>query len=186
MVLPSSSYTRRFHNKRIERKRTPKRKVVTFKLGNTMWAISIESVQRVLKEFRSYGTLASGRSLVNFDNEAIALVDLAQFFLGDSEEVRNYQYLIISTIEYVGGGDGGEKVERLAIPIPQLPSILEVSEDKFETVPQIYREGFEGAPTSGSPPEAIEKILHLPNGEIAFYLNLDVLIRPSQARVEGS
>lgn len=163
-MLPTHHANRRFRNQKTERKRTPTRKLVGFEVNREIYAIPIERVQRVLNQFTPQGVLESGRSLVKFDDEVITLLDLARLFVPSVSEKTDGEYLIVCLLS---NGD------RLGIPIPNLPTVMDIPEDKFESVPASYREGTQ---SSIQAPEALEKLIYTESGAIAFYLNVDRLL----------
>lgn len=169
MIYPN--YQRRFRTRQQGTVRIPTKKLVVFELGCEKYAISIERVQRVLNEFIPYGSLRGGQSLVRYHEEIITLIDFSQFFLGSNDE-RGRNYLIVCTLT---------TSERLGIPVPTLPKILEVPAAQFEEIPQVYRQG--------ALHQAVEKLIHIPDGTEVFYLNLDATIgrsEPGEKTIENS
>ena len=157
--MNSPKYSRRFRTRHDERSRITAQKLVTFQLGSEYYAIPIERVQRVLKEFTAHGTLQTGCRLVRDHNETITIIDLSTLFISSHDE-RERHYLIVCTL-YHG--------ERLGIPIPEMPAILEVPKDQFSEIPELYRQGNLAA--------AIQNIINTPEGKVVFYINLDLLIQ---------
>jgi len=162
---------RRFRQQRPSLTRILKRKLVTFQLGQEKYAIAIERVQRVLPEFTHHGVLASGQSLIAERGQTITIVDLATFFVSSQEtrdraELRHY--LIICTLA---------NREIFGIPVPEIPRVLEVLETEFSEVPALYRQG--------NYPAAIEKIICLPENQVMFYLNIDLLFPKMVANGSG-
>ncbi|MEY3868637.1 MAG: hypothetical protein RLZZ338_2528 [Cyanobacteriota bacterium] len=152
MINPN--YNRRFRSKKEGKIRTPSRKLLAFEMGREKYAIPIERVQRVIPEFIPYGVLSTGQSLVRHQEETIAVIDLSKLFISsDTECDRNY--LIICY---------GKEKELLGIPLPEMPKILEIGEDKFGEIPEIYRQNLD---------PAVEKLIHSPDGVEFFYINLD-------------
>ncbi|MBD1880977.1 chemotaxis protein CheW [Coleofasciculus sp. FACHB-T130] len=147
---------RRFRTKALVSTRIAKRKLVSFQMGSEQYAIAIDRVQRVLKAFTPHAALINGRRLMEYEQEAIALIDLSALFLKSHE--TDYHYLIVCTIK---------QKEKLGIPVSEMPKILEVSEEKFEKIPAFYQ--------PEDLPVAIEQIIHAPEGGLVFYLNLDRL-----------
>ncbi|MCU0545774.1 MAG: chemotaxis protein CheW [Oscillatoriaceae cyanobacterium Prado104] len=147
---------RRFRNKKQGTARTPARKLVAFELGNARYAVAIERVQRVVKDFNPYGFLEGGQSLVRHQDELIALINLSKIF-PSTRTIADCNYLIVCTLN---------KSDRLGIPIPDMPKILEISEENFEEIPELYRQN--------QLPAAVEKIVRSPDGSEVFYLNLDL------------
>jgi chemotaxis signal transduction protein len=154
--MTHANYNRRFRSKKQGTVRTPPRKLVSFELGNVYYAVPIERVQRVVKDFNPYGFLDSGQSLVRHQKELIALINLSKIF-PSSRSIADCNYLIVCTLN---------KSDRLGIPIPDMPQILEVSEEQFCEIPQLYRQD--------QLPPAVEKLIRAPNGLEVFYLNLDL------------
>ena len=146
---------RRFRTKRNFTTRIPVQKLVCFQLGNECYAISIERVHRVIDKFKPQGILESDRSLLEYDNEIITLIAPSQLFVSSRDE-SNRNFLIVCTLK--------EGV-RFGIPVPELPTVLDVAEDKFGAIPELYQQG--------DLPAAIEKVIHAANGKIIFYLNLE-------------
>jgi len=158
---------RRFRQQRPSLTRILKRKLVTFQLGQEKYAIAIERVQRVLHEFTPHGVLASGQSLIAEGGQTITIVDLATFFVS-SEELHNRHYLMICTLA---------NREIFGIPVPEIPKVVEVLETELSEVPALYRQG--------NYPAAIEKIICLPENQIVFYLNIDLLFPKMVANGSG-
>ncbi|NJK69270.1 MAG: chemotaxis protein CheW [Microcoleus sp. CSU_2_2] len=154
--MTHANYNRRFRSKKQGIVRTPPRKLVSFELGNVYYAVPIERVQRVVKDFSPYGFLDSGQSLVRHQEELIALINLSKIF-PSSRSIADCNYLIVCTLT---------KSDRLGIPIPDMPQILEVSEEQFCEIPQLYRQD--------QLPPAVEKLIRAPDGLEVFYLNLDL------------
>jgi chemotaxis signal transduction protein len=154
--MTHANYNRRFRSKKQGKVRTPPRKLVSFELGNVYYAVPIERVQRVVKDFNPYGFLDSGQSLVRHQEELIALINLSKIF-PSSRSIADCNYLIVCTLN---------KSDRLGIPIPDMPKILEVSEEQFCEIPQLYRQD--------QLPPAVEKLIRAPDGSEVFYLNLDL------------
>lgn len=89
MNSPKSS--RWFRTKHQNLTRTPTEKLPVFQVGSSHYAIPIERVQRLLKEFTPHGTGSSDRSLVRHHNETIALIDVSALFLtGPESSDSNY------------------------------------------------------------------------------------------------
>ncbi len=167
---------RRFRQQRPSLTRIVKRKLVTFQLGQEKYAIAIERVQRVLHEFTPQGVLTSGQSLMAEGGQPITIVDLATFFVS-SEELRDWakpsaksdrHYLMICTLA---------NREIFGIPVPEIPKVVEVLETEFSEVPALYRQG--------NYPAAIEKIICLPENQVIFYLNIDLLFSKTVANGSG-
>mgnify|MGYP006336082067 FL=1 len=154
--MTHANYNRRFRSKKQGNVRTPARKLVSFQLGNVYYAVPIERVQRVVKDFNPYGFLDSGQSLVRHQEELIALINLSKIF-PSSRSIADCNYLIVCTLN---------KSDRLGIPIPDMPKILEISEEQFCEIPQLYRQD--------QLPSAVEKLIRAPDGSEVFYLNLDL------------
>ncbi len=154
--MTHANYNRRFRNQKQGNLRSPARKFVSFDLGSVYYAVPIERVQRVIKDFNPYGFLDSGNSLVRHQEELISLINLSKIFPG-SRSIADCNYLIVCTFN---------KGESLGIPIPDMPKILEVSEEQFCEIPLLYRQD--------KLPAAVEKLIRAPDGSEVFYLNLDL------------
>ncbi|MCW6051203.1 chemotaxis protein CheW [Microcoleus sp. A2-C5] len=154
--MTHTNYNRRFRSKKQGAVRTPPRKLISFELGNVNYAVSIEKVQRVVKDFNPYGFLNSGQSLVRHQEELITLINLSKIF-PSSRSIADCNYLIVCSLN---------KSDRLGIPIPDMPKILEISEESFGEIPELYRKQ--------QLPPVIEKIIRAPDGSEVFYLNLDL------------
>jgi chemotaxis signal transduction protein len=154
--MTHANYNRRFRSKKQSTVKTSARKFVSFKLGNVNYAVPIERVQRVVKDFNPYGFLDSGQSLVRHQEELITLINLSKIF-PSSRSIADCNYLIVCTLN---------KSDRLGIPIPDMPKLLEVSEEQFCEIPQLYRQN--------QLPPAVEKLIRASNGLEFFYLNLDL------------
>lgn len=153
--------SRRFRTQRNFNTRVPVCKLVCFQLGKERYAIAIDRVHRVLNEFTIHGVLESDRSLAKYNNEVITIIDPSQLFLSSRDD-RERQYLIVCSLK---------EGEAFGIPVPEIPSVLEVPEDKFTEVPELYQDGGLSA--------AVEKIIQASDGKIWFYLNLEKLIPQS-------
>ncbi len=156
--MNSPKYGRRFRTKYQENTRTPTQKLLMFDLGNERYGLPIEQVQRVLKQFTPQGILESGRSLLREQNETITIVDVSLLFV-TSRDDRQRDYLIVCS---------ASQGQKLGIPIPDMPKILDVPLDNFTDIPAIYRQG------QLSP--GVEKLIHLADQSLIFYLNLDLLV----------
>ncbi|MEG4318121.1 MULTISPECIES: chemotaxis protein CheW [unclassified Microcoleus] len=154
--MTHTNYNRRFRSKKQGAARTPPRKLVSFELGSVNYAVPIEKVQRVVKDFNPYGFLDSGQSLVRHQEELITLINLSKFF-PSSRSIADCNYLIVCTLN---------KSDRLGIAIPDMPKILEIAEESFCEIPELYRQQ--------QLPPLIEKLIRAPDGSEVFYLNLDL------------
>lgn len=154
--MTHANYNRRFRSNKQGAVRTPPRKLVSFELGNVNYAVPIEKVQRVVKDFNPYGFLDSGQSLVRHQEELITLINLSTIF-PSSRSIADCNYLIVCSLN---------KSDRLGIPIPDMPKILEISEESFCEIPELYRKQ--------QLPLVIEKLIRAPDGSEVFYLNLDL------------
>ncbi|MBE9124150.1 chemotaxis protein CheW [Tychonema sp. LEGE 07199] len=154
--MTHANYNRRFRSQKQGAVRTPPRKLVSFELGNVNYAVPIEKVQRVVKDFNPYGFLDSGQSLVRHQEELITLINLSKIF-PSSRTLADFKYLIVCSLN---------KSDRLGIPIPDMPKILEVTEESFCEIPELYRQQ--------QLPPVIEKLIRAPDGSEVFYLNLDL------------
>ncbi|MBD2185961.1 chemotaxis protein CheW [Planktothrix sp. FACHB-1355] len=160
---------RRFRSKRNLPTRIPTHKLLCFQLGNERYAIPIDRVLHVLNEFTPHGVIESDmpnstlrdRSLVKYKDEIITLIYPSQLFLSSRDD-RERQYLIVCTLK---------EGERFAIPVPEIPTVLQVAEDNFGEVPELY--------DRGNLPPAIEKVIQSSDNNIVFYLNLDKLVNPN-------
>lgn len=158
-MLPAGNYNRRFRTKRQSITRTPMRKLVSFQLGSERYAIAINRVQRVLKEFTPHALLQNGRGLAEYNHETIPLIDLSTVFL-TSQDSRERQYLIVCILN---------QEDKLGIPVADVPKILEVSEDKFSEIPALYRQN--------EISDAINKLIHTAEGEVVFYVDLEEMVK---------
>jgi len=155
--MTHSNYNRRFRNQKQGNARKPSRKLVCFELAKVQYAIPIEKVQCVLKEFTSYGSLTTGQSLVRYHDELITLIDLSQLLLNNQISEEN-NYLIVCTLT---------QTEHLGIPISKMPKIIEFTEDSFGKIPELYR--------NGKLPQVVEKVILTTDGKEIFYLNLALI-----------
>ncbi|WP_373533973.1 chemotaxis protein CheW [Microcoleus sp.] len=153
--MTHANYNRRFRSQKQGAVRTPPRKLLSFELGNVNYAVPIEKVQRVVKDFNPYGFLDSGQSLVRHQEELITLINLSKIF-PSSRTLTDFNYLIVCSLN---------KSDRLGIPIPDMPKILEVTEESFCEIPELYRQQ--------QLHPVIEKLIRAPDGSEVFYLNLD-------------
>ena len=154
--MTHANYNRRFRSNKQGNIRTAPRKLVSFELGNVYYAVPIERVQRVVKDFNPYGFLDSGQSLVRHQEELITLINLGKIF-PSSRSIADCNYLIVCTLN---------KSDRLGIPVPDMPKILEIPEESFCEIPELYRQQ--------QLPPVIEKLIRSPDGSEVFYLNLDI------------
>ena len=154
--MTHTNYNRRFRSKKQGAVRTAPRKLVAFELGNVYYAVPIERVQRVVKDFNPYGFLDSGQSLVRHQEELITLINLSKIF-PSSRSIADCNYLIVCSLN---------KSDRLGIAIPDMPKILEIAEESFCEIPELYRKQ--------QLPPVIEKLIRAPDGSEVFYLNLEL------------
>lgn len=159
----TSQYSHRFRSQHYQKQRTPTEKLVCFEIGGEWYGIAIGKVLRVIKDFVPHGCLQGQRSLVESNGELIPTLDPTILF-NTLPDPRSPEYLIICTFSDPHHSD------RLGIPIPQMPTILEVSPAQFEAVPSLYRQGLTGGELA---PAALEKIVRPPDGKIIFYLNIE-------------
>ncbi|MBE9187552.1 chemotaxis protein CheW [Microcoleus sp. LEGE 07076] len=154
--MTHANYNRRFRGNKQGNVKNAPQKLVSFELGNVNYAVPIERVQRVVKDFNPYGFLDNGQSLVRHQEELITLINLSKIFFS-SRSIADCNYLIVCTLN---------KSDRLGIPIPDMPKILEVSEASFCEIPELYRQQ--------QLPAVIEKLIRAPDGSEVFYLNLNL------------
>ncbi|MEB3886802.1 chemotaxis protein CheW [Lyngbya sp. CCY1209] len=164
------------------RQRTPTQKLIAFELEGECYALPIARVVRVLHEFKVYGTFNRGRGLIKYQGETIPLIDLGVLLL-DRDRPQVYHYSIICTpeetqcsvtnfsesIRHNKKEDASERFQYIAIPIPELPRVLDVPESQFSDVPDSYRQGNLGS--------VIEKLIHPSEDDLFFYLNLEQLLK---------
>lgn len=150
-------YNRRFQNKQIVTPRVPTHKLVAFEIGTENYAIPLERVRIILKEFMPFGALKTGYSLVRYQDQVVIVIDLWQFFV-NTNGFSDSHYLIVCTLP---------SQEYLGIPIPQMPKIVDVPADQFSEVPELYRQA--------ELPKAVEKLIHTSDAQELFYLNIDLL-----------
>ncbi|MEG4231047.1 chemotaxis protein CheW [Microcoleus sp. Pol11C3] len=154
--MTHANYNRRFRSKKQATVRIAPKKFVSFEIGNIYYAVPIERVERIVKNFNSYGTLPSGNSLLRHQEELITIINLSTIF-PSSPSISEYKYLIICTLN---------KSDRLGIPLPDMPKILEITEESFCEIPELYRQQ--------QLPPVIEKLIRAPDGSEVFYLNFDL------------
>ncbi|MBD1831015.1 chemotaxis protein CheW [Microcoleus vaginatus GB1-A2] len=154
--MTHANYNRRFRSKKEGQVRITPKKFVSFELGKVYYAVPIERVERIVKKFNPYGILPSGNSLVRHQDELITLIDLSKIFPSDGCRVDS-NYLIVCTLN---------NDDRLGIPIPDIPKILEISEESLCEIPELYRKQ--------QLPPVIEKLIRAPDGSEVFYLNLEL------------
>ncbi|MEG4806486.1 chemotaxis protein CheW [Microcoleus sp. F8-D3] len=154
--MTHANYNRRFRSKKQVTVRIAPKKIVFFEVGKIYYAVPIERVERIVKNFKAYGLLPNGNSLVRHQEELITLINLSKIFPSDGCKVE-CNYLIVCTLN---------KSDRLGIPIPDMPKILEISEESFCEIPELYRQQ--------QLPPVIEKLIRAPDGSEVFYLNLDL------------
>ena len=175
-MLSKNRIYSRFNSRKNKVKQTPTRKLITFQLGSEKYAIPIEKVLRILDKFTPRAALKSGKSLLKEQEQIITLLDPSILLLSSQEPIAR-SYLIVCTLKSPNlsskARDDEEKnkpenaVEYIGIPIPEVPKVLEIAEDKFGEVPEFYRQG--------NLSDAVEKIINLSEDEIVFYLNLESL-----------
>ncbi|MGL5065633.1 MAG: chemotaxis protein CheW, partial [Microcoleus sp.] len=95
--MSHTNYNRRFRNKKQSNVRKPARKLVAFEMGSVRYAVAIERVQRVVKDFEPYGFLEGGESLVRHQGELIALINLSNIF-PSTRSIADCNYLIVCTL----------------------------------------------------------------------------------------
>jgi chemotaxis signal transduction protein len=138
--------------------RIAKHKLISFELGSETYGLPIDRVKQILDEFNPHGDLGNGRGLVRFQNQTLTFLDLKYLFPGDRDS-RICNYLMICAIasgKFVG------------LPLPQLPRVLEVAADRFQPIPDLYRQ-------SGLP-SAVTSLIYLEGDRELFYLDLEQLI----------
>lgn len=164
------------------RRRTPTQKLIAFELEGECYALPIARVVRVLHEFKVHGQFNRGRGLIRYQGETIPLLDLGVLLL-DRDRPREYHYSIIcmsgatqysvtNFSEPIGHNRKEETTGRtqyIAIPTPELPTVLDVPEHQFSDVPDSYRRGNLGF--------AIEKLIHPSEDDLFFYLDLEHLLK---------
>ena len=155
--MTHANYNRRFRSKKQATVRVSPKKFVSFELGNIYYAVPIERVERIVKDFNSYAVLPSGNSLVRHQEELVTIINLSKIF-PSSRSIADCNYLIVCTLN---------KSDRLGIPVPDMPKILEISEESFCEIPELYRKQ--------QLPPVIEKLIRSPDGSEVFYLNLALL-----------
>ncbi|MEP6518660.1 chemotaxis protein CheW [Microcoleus vaginatus] len=154
--MTHANYNRRFRSKKQATVRIAPHKFVSFELGNIYYAVPIERVERIVKNFKTYGILPNGNSLLRHQEELITIINLSKIF-PSSPSIAECKYLIICTLN---------KSDRLGIPLPDMPKILEITEESFCEIPELYRQQ--------QLPPVIEKLIRAPDGSEVFYLNFDL------------
>ncbi|UNU23261.1 chemotaxis protein CheW [Microcoleus vaginatus] len=154
--MTHANYNRRFRSNKQATVRIAPKKFVSFELGNIYYAVPIERVERIVKNFNAYGTLPSGNSLLRHQEELITIINLSKIF-PSSPNISECKYLIICILN---------KSDRLGIPLPDMPKILEITEESFCEIPELYRQQ--------QLPPVIEKLIRAPDGSEVFYLNFDL------------
>ncbi|MFW6359759.1 MAG: chemotaxis protein CheW [Chroococcales cyanobacterium] len=150
--------SRRFRKKNaINRK--PPIKLVTFSVGNEQYAIAIHAVQRILQESIPTNLMEQGLALKEYDSQTLTLINLSRVL--SHSDPCDYHYLIIGILK---NGD------RIGIPVSQMPSILDIPEEKITDIPDSYRQA--------NLHPCLDKLLHTADGKIVFALNLEKLIAP--------
>ena len=151
--MTHANYNRRFRSKKHGYVRLSSKKMVSFELGNVYYAVPIERVERIVKNFNAYGLLPNGNSLLRHQEELITIINLSTIF-PSSPSIGECKYLIICTLN---------KSDRLGIPLPDMPKILEITEESFCEIPELYRQQ--------QLPPVIERLIRAPDGSEVFYLN---------------
>ena len=154
--MTHANYNRRFRSQKQGTVRITSKKFVSFELGNVYYAVPIERVERIVKNFNPYGILPGGNSLVRHQEELITLINLSKIFPSDGSR-QDSNYLIVCILN---------KNNLLGIPIPDMPKILEISQENFCEIPELYRQQ--------QLPPVIEKLIRAPDGSEVFYLNVDL------------
>ncbi len=176
--------TKRRFSSRIQRSPIRSLKLLCFECGGEYYAIHISQVEHILPEFTLHGCLESGRSLVKYKNQAIAVLDLTKLFSNPQDKIENKgcvscEYLIICILENSPNIDNkndrksGDRLERFGISTMAMPTILEIAENQLENLPELY---LQGTPGISYAPKAIEKLIHTTDGKTIFYLKLESLI----------
>ncbi len=179
--------TKRRFSPRFQRLPIRSLKLLCFECGGEYYAINISQVEHILPDFTLNGCLENGRSLVQYKNQAIAVLDLTKLFRNPQDtqdKIANTgcftgEYLIICILNHSPNIDNkhhsksGDRVERFGIPTTAMPTILEIAENQLEDLPELY---LKGTPGSSSAPKALEKLIHTGDGKTIFYLNLPCLI----------
>ena len=155
--MTHANYNRRFRSKKQATVRIAPKKFVSFELGKIYYAVPIERVERIVKNFKAYGLLPNGNSLLRHQEELITIINLSTIF-PSSPSLAECKYLIICILN---------KSDRLGIPLPDMPKILEITEESFCEIPELYRQQ--------QLPPVIEKLIRAPDGSEVFYLNFDLL-----------
>lgn len=139
-------------------RRLGKQKLITFQIGGETYGLPIDRVKQILDEFNPHGDLGKGHGLVRYQNQTLTLLYPAQLFPAGSGPAA-CQYLMICAIAQ------GQSV---GIPLPQLPRVMEVSENQFQPIPELYRQvGL---------PAAVTALIQLENDRDLFFLDLEQLV----------
>lgn len=151
-----NSYRRRSRHR--EANRTCYYKLVSFKSDDEQFAIPIEQVQCIIKEFIPQGKLQEGYSLVRHNEDTITLVNLSCIF-PNNEPAYHHNYLVVCKLK---NGD------RIGLPIVDMPIIVEATAEQFEDLPELYRQKF----TS----KAVVQLINAADGVTLFRLDPEQLI----------
>jgi chemotaxis signal transduction protein len=134
-----------------------KQKLITFQIGSETYGLPIDRIKQIVDEFNPHGVLDNGHGLVRYQNQTLTLLYPARLFPAYSNS-QSCDYLMIAIAQ-------GQMV---GIPLPQLPRVMEVTEQQFQPVPDLYRQ-------VGISP-AIKALIHLEQGANLFVLDLEQLV----------
>lgn len=134
-----------------------KQKLVCFKLGEERYALPIQKVKRIIREFEVDNQSNQEVWLARHEEGVVTILDLSSLSI-QRGAIQNANHLVI----YLS--DNGDF---LGIPIMGIPSILEVSEDQFSEIPALYKQRHSAA--------ALQKLIMDAAGGTLFLLNPEKL-----------
>jgi chemotaxis signal transduction protein len=146
-----------FPQRQSSSRQSAKQKLITFQIGFETYGLPIDRIKQIVDEFNPHGVLDNGHGLVRYQNQTLTLLYPTQLFPA-SDSSQRYDYLMIAIAQ-------GQTV---GIPLPQLPRVMEVTEQQFRPVPDLYRQ-------VGISP-AIKALIHLEQGTNLFVLDLEQLV----------
>jgi chemotaxis signal transduction protein len=138
--------------------RLAKRKLISFQLGDELYGLPIDRVKQILDEFDPHGDWGNGHELVRFQNQSLTFLRPDRLFPG-ATDLTTYSYLMICAIA---------QGQSIGIPLPQLPKVVEVTEDQFQPLPNLYRQA--------ELPTAVIALIHLEGDREMFFLDPDQLV----------
>ena len=134
MSILSSRRNRRLTNNQVEKRQN----FLTFSLRKCWFALSIESVKKVIPLEQIYGDLKNtGISLTRYENQELLVIDVGHRIFGDRPQINNYYSLNDNQQSYlaiVQNQTGG----LVALPMDLPPIIRRVTDSDLTSIPDAY------------------------------------------------